>query len=111
MLLASTLLNPDMNPTNFTNLVDHAAAMSDRWLFLAALCLLLITCATVIYWLVHQLQNVISSYKSSSQDHHDQLVHIIATQNETALKLAVCIDRNTEAMQTCQRRSELHHAK
>ena len=32
----------NMTPADFLNAVDHAAGMNDRWLFLAAFCLLLL---------------------------------------------------------------------
>ena len=38
----------NMNPTDFIQAVDHAAGMNDRWLFLAAFCLLLLVCGVVI---------------------------------------------------------------
>lgn len=91
----------NMNPTEFLNAVDHAAGMNDRWLFLAAFCLLLIVCGAVIYWLVRQLQNVIADHKQLRDEHHSALTQIIEKQNDTALKLAVCIDRNSEALQEC----------
>ena len=75
--------------------------MIDRWLFLAAFCLLLVLCGLVIYWLVKQLQAVIADHKQLRDEHHGALTQIINTQNETALKLAVCIDRNTAALQEC----------
>jgi uncharacterized protein YjeT (DUF2065 family) len=91
----------NMNPTEFLKAVDHAAAMNDRWLFLAAFCLLLLVCGAVIYWLVRHLQTVVSDNKSASDAHTAALEKIINTQNEMALKLAVCIDRNTAALQEC----------
>ena len=97
----------NMNSETFLHTVDHAAAMNDRWLFLAALCLLLLGCGTVIYWLVKQLQMVLASHKAARDAHQVTLTAIIATQNETSLKLAVCIDRNTAAMNECT--SELRH--
>ena len=90
-----------MSTTEFLHTVDHAAAMNDRWLFLAAFCLLLLGCGAVIYWLVRQLQAVLAAHKSARDAHQVALTQIIATQNETALKLAVCIDRNTGAMEDC----------
>ena len=90
-----------MNSTEFLKMVDHAAGMNDRWLFLAAFCLLLLLCGTVIYWLVRQLQAVIADHKQLREAHHESLTHIIDKQNETALKLAVCLDRNTAALQEC----------
>ena len=91
----------NMSAADFLRLVDHAAGMNDRWLFLAAFCLLLLLCGVVIYWLVRQLQAVIADHKSLREAHHLALSQIINTQNETALKLAVCIDRNTAALQEC----------
>jgi hypothetical protein len=83
----------------FLRAVDHAAAMNDRWLFLAAFCLLLLGCGAVIYWLVKQLQSVLAGHKAARDAHQVALTQIIATQNETALKLAVCIERNTGALE------------
>ena len=91
----------NMNPTEFLNAVDHAAGMNDRWLFLAAFCLLLGLCGLVIFWLIRQLQSVIADHKQLRDEHYSALTQIIEKQNETALKLAVCIDRNSEALQEC----------
>ena len=90
-----------MNTSEFLKAVDHAAGMNDRWLFLAAFCLLLVICGAVIYWLVKQLQAVIADHKQLSNEHHLALAQIINTQNETALKLVVCLDRNSAALQEC----------
>jgi hypothetical protein len=90
-----------MNPQDVINAVDHAAGMNDRWLFLAAFCLLLIGCGVVIYWLVRQLQSVIEDHKQLRDEHHAAMAQIIEQQNETALKLAIIIDRNTAALNEC----------
>ena len=91
----------NMNASDFLKAVDHAAGMNDRWLFLAAFCLLLIGGGVVIYWLVRQLQTVIADHKQLRVAHHDALAQIIEKQNETSLKLAVCLDRNSEALREC----------
>ena len=91
----------DMNTSEFLRAVDHAAAMNDRWLFLAAFCLLLLLCGAAIYWLVKQLQGVIADHRVLREEHHGAMEKIINSQNETALKLAICIDRNTAALQEC----------
>jgi hypothetical protein len=91
----------NMNSADFLNAIDHAAGMNDRWLFLAAFCLLLLVCGVVIYWLVKQLQGVIADHKALRDEHHAALTSIIEKQNETSLKLAVCIDRNSAALQEC----------
>ena len=90
-----------MSANEFIQAVDHAAGMNDRWLFLAAFCLLIIGCGVVIYWLVRQLQVVLADHKVLREAHHEALAQIIEKQNETALKLAVCIDRNSETLREC----------
>ena len=91
----------NMNVNEFIQAVDHAAGMNDRWLFLAAFCLLLVGSGFVIYWLVKQLQAVIADHIQLRNEHHAALAQIIAAQNETAMKLAVCIARNSEALREC----------
>ena len=91
----------NMNANDFIAAVDHAAGMNDRWLFLAAFCLLLVGCGVVIYWLVRQLQAVIADHIQLRNEHHAALAQIIEKQNETALKLAVCLDQNSEALREC----------
>jgi len=91
----------NMNTPEFLKAVDHAASMNDRWLFLAAFCLLLIGGGLVIYWLVRQLQAVISDHKDLREEYHIALAQIIEKQSETSLKLAVCIDHNTAALNEC----------
>jgi len=90
-----------MNTTEVLQAIDHAAGMNDRWLFLAAFCLLLLGGGVVIYWLVKQLQGVLVDHKELRDMHHAALTQIVEKQNETALKLAVCIDRNTAALNEC----------
>ena len=45
----------NLNSSDFLRTVDHAAAMSDRWLLVAAFRLLLVLGSAVIYWLVKHL--------------------------------------------------------
>ena len=91
----------NMTPNEFLKAVDHAASMNDRWLFLAAFCLLLLGGGIVIYWLVRQLQVVLADHKELRESHHAALAQIIEKQSETSLKLAVCIDHNTAALNEC----------
>ena len=90
-----------MNASEFLKAVDHASGMNDRWLFLAAFVLLLLGCGVVIYWLVRQLQIVIADHRQLRESHHIALAQIIEKQNDTTLKLAVCLDRNSEALREC----------
>ncbi len=90
-----------MNTTELLKTLDHAAAMNDRWLFLAAFLLLLALCGLVIRWLVRHLNSVLREHKAEVNAHHLAMEKIIQTQNDTALKLAVCLDRNTAALSDC----------
>ena len=90
-----------MDPAPLLKTVDHAAAMTDRWLFLAAFCLLLLVAALAISWLIRQLNALVERHRHASDAYQAALQLIITSQNETALKLAVCIDRNTDALQRC----------
>jgi predicted PurR-regulated permease PerM len=91
----------DMSTTEFLDAIDHAAGMNDRWLFLAAFCLLLLMCGVAIFWLVRQIQAVIADHEALRDEHRAALTKIIEQQNETSLKLAVIIDRNSEALREC----------
>jgi len=50
---------------------------------------------------VKQLQAVIVDHKASQEAHQSALGEMVKTQNELGLKLAVCIDRNTAALDKC----------
>jgi hypothetical protein len=101
----------EMNAADLMQAVDHAAAMNDRWLFLAAFCLLLGGCGLVIRWLVKQLQAILADHQHVREQHHAALTQIVATQNETALKLAVCIERNTSALHDTASEIRLCHTR
>ena len=58
-------------------------------------------CASNIRWLVRHLQSVQADLKAQCAAHHLALEKVIQTQNETALKLAISIDRNTHALSDC----------
>ena len=62
--------------------------MDDRWLFLAAFCLLLLVCGMIIRWLVKQLRTTMTDHQRSRDTHTAELQAIIRAQNETALRLA-----------------------
>jgi len=47
-----------MNPEIITKLADHAAAQSDRWLFVALLVILLVICFLFLRWLVEDRKSI-----------------------------------------------------
>ena len=92
----------NMNAIEFLKIVDHAAAMSDRWLFLAAFCLLLILCGIAIRWLAKEVQSLAMQHKILSEKHCAALETITKNQNEIVLKLVACLDHNNAALQECR---------
>ena len=50
---------------------------------------------------MRQLQSVIADHKELRNEHHAALAAIIEKQGETTMKLAVCLDRNSEALKDC----------
>ena len=81
--------------------LDRAAAMPDRWLFLAVLVLLLLAMAAAIHFLVRYLRELVRDNREVREAQQAALHQIISAQNDTALKLAVCIDHNTSALNEC----------
>jgi len=51
------------------------------------------------WWLVKQLQAVIADHNAQRENLPGALSEMIKGQNEMALKLAICIDRNTAALE------------
>jgi len=89
----------NMNAAEFLKTVDHVAAMSDRWLFLAAFCLLLILCGIAIRWLAKELQRLAAEHRVVSEKQCAVLESITKNQNELVLKLIACLDRSNSASQ------------
>ena len=48
-----------------------------------------------------QLQTVLADHRQLRDEHHAALAQIIEKQNDTTMKLAVCLDRNSEALREC----------
>jgi uncharacterized membrane protein len=90
-----------MRAEDVMGVIDHAAMMGDRWLFLAVLVLLLLAMAAAIHFLVRCLRGLVRDNREVREAQQEALQRIITTQNDTALKLAVCIDHNTSALNEC----------
>jgi hypothetical protein len=90
-----------MNATEFVKAVDHAAGMNDRWLFWRRSSSCCSGCGVVIIgWCANcRLSSPIT--RNCGRRITRALAQIIEKQNETVMKLAVCIDHNTEALREC----------
>lgn len=85
-----------MNSTNSMipeaiQVANTLTAQSDRGLFLLTLVLLIGTFIIAIKWLVARAETSTSEYQKS-------LSSICREQNETMLKMIVCIDKNTSIL-------------
>ena len=95
----------NMNPSELIRSVDHAAAMNDRWLFIASLMLLGLFGVWVVRFFVKQHERLLDDHKQSRECYQESLRGVVAEQSATNAKLVVCLDNNTKVLEEC--RSEL----
>lgn len=88
-----------MNPTEVVKIVDHAAAASDRWMFVAMLIIFLVTIGWLTKWGMNQLEkrdariNALSDELSSVRKDH--ALAMVAQ----ADRFATVVANNTAALQ------------
>src|SRR5262245_65606830 len=63
----------NMNATELLRSVDHAAAMNDRWLFLASLMLLGLFGVWVVRYFVKQHERLLDDHKQSRECYQESL--------------------------------------
>jgi hypothetical protein len=98
-----------MNPTDVLKSVDHAAAMNDRWLFLASLALLGLFGVWVVRYFVKQHERLLDDHKESRECYQESLRGVVAEQSATNAKLVACLDNNTRVLEEC--RDELRRSR
>ena len=86
----------NMNPSVFVTGVDHAAAMNDRWLFIASLLLLGMFGIWVMRYFVKQHEQLLQDHKESRECYQESLRGVVAEQSATNAKLVVCLDNNSK---------------
>jgi hypothetical protein len=82
-------------------IVNHAAAQSDRWLFLAALVAGAIGAALVARWFVCDRSRILTEYKATNELYHASLQRMNEAQAKTIQQLSACLNRNTAALNRC----------
>ena len=70
-----------MNPTELIKSVDHAAAMDDRWLFVASLVVFGVFAAFVMKYFVRQHERMIEDHKQARDTYQESLRGIVAEQS------------------------------
>ena len=92
----------NMNLIDLVRNVDHAAAMNDRWLFIASLVVIGIFGAWVMRYFVKQHERLLEDHKQSRECYQESLRGVVAEQSATNAKLIVCLDNNTKVLEECR---------
>ena len=99
----------NMSTTDLMRGVDHAAAMNDRWLFIASLALLGSFGIWVVRYFVKQHEQLCADHKQSRECYQESLRGVVAEQSGTNAKLIVCLESNTKVLKEC--RDELRYSR
>ena len=92
----------NMNTSEFLRGVDHAAAMNDRWLFIASLVVIGMFGVWVVRYFVKQHERLLDDHKQSRECYQESLRGVVAEQSATNAKLVVCLDNNTQVLEQCR---------
>ena len=99
----------NMNPMELAQAVDHAAAMGDRWLFLASLVVFGVFAGCVMRYFVAQHERSCNEGKQARDLYQESLRSIVAEQSAANAKLIACLDGNSRVLEEC--RDELRFAR
>jgi len=92
----------NMNPVELIRSVDHAAAMNDRWLFVASLVVFGVFASFVMRYFVRQHERLIEDHKEARDSYQESLRGVVAEQRAANAKLIVCLDNNTKVLEECR---------
>ena len=92
----------NMNTSEFLRGVDHAAAMNDRWLFIASLVVIGIFGVWVVRYFVKQHERLLDDHRQSRECYQASLRGVVAEQSAMNGKLVVCLDNNTKVLEECR---------
>jgi hypothetical protein len=92
----------NMNPVELIRSVDHAAAMNDRWLFVASLVVFGVFAVFVVKYFVLQHERLIEDHKEARDTYQESLRGVVAEQSAANGKLIVCLDNNTRVLEECR---------
>jgi hypothetical protein len=92
----------NMSTSEFLRGVDHAAAMNDRWLFIASLVVIGIFGLWVMRYFVKQHERLLDDHKQSRECYQESLRGVVAEQSSTNAKLVICLDNNTKILEQCR---------
>ena len=90
------------NMNDLISKVDHAAAMNDRWLFVASLVVFGVFAWIVMRYFVLQHERLIADHKQARDSYQESLRGVVAEQSAANAKLIVCLDTNTRVLEQCR---------
>ena len=92
----------NMNPMDVIKNVDHAAAMNDRWLFIASLVAIGLFGVWVMRYFVKQHERLLDDHRQSRECYQESLRGVVAEQSAMNAKLVICLDNNTKVLEECR---------
>ena len=92
----------NMNAIDLVRSVDHAAAMNDRWLFVASLVVFGVFAGLVMRYFVKQHEGLIEDHRQARDTYQESLRGVVAEQSAANAKLIVCLDNNTKVLEECR---------
>ncbi len=98
-----------MNTSELLQAVDQAAAMNDRWLFVASLVVFGMFATFVMRYFVRQHERLIADHKQARDTYQESLRGMVAQQSAANAKLIACLETNTKVLEEC--RDELRHSR
>ncbi len=92
----------NVNTADLISGVDHAAAMNDRWLFVASLVVFGLFAWIVMRYFVLQHERLIEDHRQARDSYQESLRGVVAEQSAANAKLIVCLDNNTKVLEECR---------
>jgi hypothetical protein len=89
-------------PAGTVEAVDHAAAQSDRWCFLAALVVLGMLGVWVVRYFAKQHEQLLAEHRASRECYQESLRGVVAEQAAANVKLVSCLEANTRFLEECR---------
>ena len=92
----------NMNTGDWVRIVDHAAAMNDRWMFVASLVVIGTFGIWVVRYFVSQHERLLADHKVARESYQESLRGVVAEQSATNAKLVICLENNTKVLRACR---------
>ena len=90
------------NMNDLMNIAGHAAAQSDRWLFIATLLVFGVFAVGVMRYFVRQHERLMEDHRQARDSYQASLRGMVTEQSEANQKLIVCLDNNSRVMGECR---------